>query len=157
MTIEIDLSVEAGGWGDAEAVSALIRQSVDAAVGRLGAAAADSELSVLLTDDAAMQRLNAQWRDKDRPTNVLSFPAAALSPGDAPGPVLGDIVVAFQTVVAEAALEDKSFEDHLRHMIVHGLLHLFGYDHLTDEDADEMETLETAILADIGVSDPYSA
>lgn len=156
MGIAIDVNVEAGEWAGEDALLALARQSVDATTARLGLREAQSELSIVFTDDASMQRLNAEWRGKDKPTNVLSFPAFALEPGDPPGPMLGDIVIAYQTVAREAALEDKAFDDHLRHLVVHGFLHLLGYDHENDMDADEMETAERAILADMGVSDPYS-
>jgi probable rRNA maturation factor len=156
MPIAIDLTVEAGDWPSEESMQSLVADVIAAAAGRLGVAGANTELSILLTDNAAMRHLNAQWRGKDKPTNVLSFPAADLRPGDLPGPVLGDIVIARETVEEEAALECKPVDDHLRHLLVHGFLHLFGYDHEKDTDADEMEAAETAILADIGVSDPYS-
>lgn len=156
MTVEIDLSVEAGAWPEASALEAVAREAVDAAVARLGLGDATSELSILFTDDASMRKLNAEWRGQDKPTNVLSFPAFDLSPGDPPGPMLGDIVLARETVAREAELEDKAFDDHLRHLVIHGFLHLLGYDHENDMDAEEMEAAERAILADIGVSDPYS-
>ena len=156
MAIAIDVSVEAGDWAGEQALQAIARQCVDAAVARLGLAGAESELSILFTDDASIRALNAEWRGKDKPTNVLSFPAFPVHRGDPPGPMLGDIVIAFETVRAEAELEDKPFDDHLRHLVVHGFLHLLGYDHENDMDADEMEAAERAILADMGVSDPYS-
>lgn len=156
MGIGIDVSVEAGGWAGEDELSALAAQCVEVALARLGLEGVESELSILFTDDAAMRALNAEWRGKDKSTNVLSFPAFALSPGDPPGPMLGDVVVAFETVCAEAELEGKAFDDHLRHLIVHGFLHVLGYDHETDTDAEEMEAAERAILADMSVSDPYS-
>jgi probable rRNA maturation factor len=108
------------------------------------------ELSVLFTDDAPVQRLNAQFRGKDRPTNVLSFPQAN-------GPLLGDIVLAWETVRDEAALAEKPLEAHMAHLIVHGFLHLLGYDHETDGEAEEMEALERAALRRMGIADPYAA
>ena len=156
MAIQIDVSVEAGDWPGEDALEALAGKAVEAAVAKLGLGGAESELSILFTDDESVQKLNAEWRDKDKPTNVLSFPAFDLAPGDSPGPLLGDIVVACQTVARESELEGKSFDDHLCHLIVHGFLHLLGYDHENDMDADEMEAAERAILADMGVSDPYS-
>lgn len=156
MAIAIDVAVEAGGWAGEAELEAIARASVDAASARLGLGEAESELSILFTDDAAMRKLNAEWRGKDKPTNVLSFPAFDLEPGDDPGPMLGDIVVAHETVAEESRLEGKAFDDHLRHLIVHGFLHLLGYDHENDDEADEMEAAERAILADMGVSDPYS-
>ena len=98
----------------------------------------------------------AEWRDKDKATNVLSFPAFPLEPGGMPGPMLGDIVIARETVEREALELEKSFEDHLTHLLVHGFLHLFGYDHMDEEEAEEMESLETRILAVLGLSDPYA-
>lgn len=156
MAINIDVTVEAGDWAIEDALSAMASQCVDAAVARLGLGDPTSELSVLFTDNKAMQALNAEWRGKDKPTNVLSFPAFDLSPGDPPGPMLGDIVIAHETVRDEAALEGKPLDDHLRHLIVHGFLHVLGYDHENDAEAEEMEAAERAILADIGVPDPYS-
>ena len=156
MTISIDVGVEAGDWAGEDELAALSRRAVDAAVVRLGLDDAESELSILFTDNEAMRALNAQWRGKDKPTNVLSFPAFPLTPGDPPGPMLGDIVIAFETVKSEAELEGKPFDDHLRHLVVHGFLHVLGYDHENDTDAEEMEAAERAILADMGIADPYS-
>ena len=148
--------MEAGDWAGEDELAALSRRAVDAAVTRLGLGDAGSELSIVFTDNEAMRALNAQWRGKDKPTNVLSFPAFPLSPGDPPGPMLGDVVIAFETVKSEAELEGKPFDDHLRHLVVHGFLHVLGYDHENDTDAEEMEAAERAILADMGIADPYS-
>lgn len=115
----------------------------------------DAELSLLLTDDAHIRVLNRQWRDQDKPTNVLSFPSAD-EDDDEPGPLIGDVIVAHETTAREAAEEGKSFEDHFTHLLVHGLLHLFGYDHIEDDEAEEMEAFETEILAGLGVADPYA-
>jgi len=115
------------------------------------------ELYVVLTDDTEQQRLNSLFRGQDTPTNVLAFPAwepGTRSPPGAPL-LLGDIVLAFETVVREAAEQAKPFADHLRHLIVHGVLHLLGHDHQTADAASMMESLETVILARLGVSDPY--
>ena len=115
------------------------------------------ELGVVLADDAEQRQLNRDWRGVDRPTNVLAFPAwapGAQLPCDAPL-LLGDVVVAFETVAREAGEQDKSFADHFGHLIVHGVLHLLGYDHASDMEAVEMERLETSILAELGVADPY--
>jgi probable rRNA maturation factor len=114
------------------------------------------ELSLVFTNDAEIREINSEWRDKDKPTNVLSFPAYPIQPGDEPGPMLGDIVIARETVEREAVDLEKSFDDHLTHLLVHGFLHLFGYDHMDDEEAEEMEGLETRILARLGLSDPYA-
>jgi probable rRNA maturation factor len=154
--IEIDILVEASGWGDEEHLAALVRRAVDAATAGAGLdVAATSELSVVFTDDAAIRALNASWRGKDKATNVLSFPAAALTPGSAPEPLLGDIVIARETVEREATLEAKPFEHHLTHLIVHGFLHLLGYDHEGPEEAEAMEGLERRVLARLAIPDPY--
>lgn len=114
------------------------------------------ELSLLFTDDASIRKINAEWRSQDKPTNVLSFPAFPLQPGGMPGPMLGDIIFAYETVAREAAELEKPFEAHLSHLLVHGFLHLFGYDHMNDEEATIMEGLETRILLGLGLSDPYA-
>ncbi|MCR6629633.1 MAG: rRNA maturation RNase YbeY [Magnetospirillum sp.] len=119
------------------------------------------EISVVLADDATVQGLNRDWRGKDKPTNVLSF--AALDDDEAPrvpgAPLLlGDIVLAFETCRDEARALGKPLSDHLSHLVVHGVLHLLGYDHEDDEaEAEEMEALETTILAGCGIADPYAA
>ena len=109
----------------------------------------------MLTDDAHQQVLNQQWRDKDKSTNVLSFPS-----GEAEAPFgmaifLGDMSLAYETVRREAQEQHKDFSDHLRHLLVHGLLHLLGYDHETDKQAEEMESLEIKILKAMGLQSPY--
>ncbi|MBN9025277.1 MULTISPECIES: rRNA maturation RNase YbeY [Kaistia] len=156
LPIAIDLLVEAGDWPEEDQLARLVAQAVEAsfAVGQLPAVKG-SELSVVFTDDEHVRQLNADYRDKDKATNVLSFPG---SPPDSKrfGPLLGDIVVARETVVAEAAEQGLAFEDHLTHLVVHGLLHLFGHDHLEDDEAERMESLETEILARLGIADPYA-
>jgi probable rRNA maturation factor len=119
----------------------------------------EAEISVLLTDDVGIRSLNSQWRGIDKPTNVLSFPAAQMAraggPEDAPR-VLGDIAIAYETTRREAHDEQKPFDHHLSHLAVHGFLHLIGYDHENDDDAEAMETLEQRILAQLGIPDPYA-
>ena len=115
---------------------------------------------MLLCDDEAIAGLNARWRGHDRPTNVLSFPAPQRAPAAAClGPVrpalLGDIAIAYETVAREAAEQGKPLADHLAHLAIHGFLHLLGYDHHRDGEAERMERLERDILAGIGVADPY--
>lgn len=152
----IDVTVEAGGWDGEAALAALAGAAVEAAASELGLAGLDAaELSILFTDDARMRTLNARWRGKDAPTNVLSFPAGTFRPGDPLPPLLGDIVIAFETVEREAGLEDRRFEHHLSHLLVHGFLHLLGHDHGTENEAEEMEGLERRILARLAISDPY--
>lgn len=154
--LDIDISVEAGDWPPVAELEALVGRAATAVLAELGVAGSPSELSVLFTGDAQIRALNAQWRDKDKATNVLSFPAFPVAPGNELPPMLGDIVLAAETVRAESALESKSFDHHLTHLVVHGFLHLLGYDHETDDDAEEMEALERRILARLAIADPYA-
>lgn len=115
-----------------------------------------SEISVVLSDDEHIRELNKHHRGMDKPTNVLSFPAARMkTPAGAPR-ILGDVVLAYETVAREAAEESKPIENHLTHLVVHGVLHLLGYDHEDDDEAEMMETRERQILAKLGVPDPYA-
>lgn len=121
------------------------------------------EIGIRLTDDAESRALNQRYRGVDAPTNVLSFPMTACAPGAPPPPLpsdlplaLGDVVLAFETVRAEAGAQGKTLADHLGHLVVHGVLHLLGHDHRDDAEALAMEQLETAVLAGIGVADPYT-
>jgi probable rRNA maturation factor len=113
-----------------------------------------AELSIVLTDDTEQQDLNRDWRGKDAPTNVLSFPQ--IEPFSPVIGLLGDIVLAHETLEREAADLDKPLEHHFTHLVVHGFLHILGYDHLTEDEALVMESLETQILAGLGVPDPYA-
>jgi probable rRNA maturation factor len=148
----VDVVVESSLWEAHGGAEALVRRAVAAAA---PAETADAELAVLLADDARVRAMNAQWRGKDTATNVLSFPATPV-----PGPGqrhLGDIVVACETVEREAGEQDTPFDHHLVHLVVHGFLHLLGYDHMTDDEAEEMEQRERDILARLGIADPYAA
>ena len=152
----IDVLVEADGWSALPDAEGVARRAAQAAL----AACADAvppacELAVTLTDDAEIRVLNREWRGLDKATNVLSFPQAALPEGvDAPQP-LGDVIVALETLAAEAAAEGKAPAHHLAHLVVHGTLHLLGHDHIDDDQAEEMEALERRILAGLGIDDPY--
>src|SRR5579864_7654206 len=116
-----------------------------------------SVVDVTLTDDAKQRALNHTWRGKDTPTNVLAFPAAdpAIPPPDGAPLLLGDVVLAYETVAREALEQHKPLADHLRHLVVHGVLHLLGYDHTEPAAAAVMEAREIAILAELGVPNPY--
>ena len=154
--IEIELVVEAGSWPGERDLAALARWAADgvlAAVEPRGATV--SELSIVFTDDAHVRTLNHAWRGKDAPTNVLSFPAFPLGSRGTLPPLLGDVVLAAETVAREAAAENKPLAHHITHLIVHGILHLIGYDHETDAEAEEMEELERLILAGLDIPDPY--
>jgi probable rRNA maturation factor len=155
--IDFDLTVEAGDWPDEATLNALVEQALAATFAELSPARpGSSELGVIFTDDAHIRDLNAGWRGKDKATNVLSFPAFPETKSGPLPPLLGDIVLAAETVAGEAALEDKPFENHISHLVVHGLLHLLGYDHETDAEAEEMEALERRVLARLAIPDPYA-
>ena len=131
---------------------------VAAALARHRKLSARVGVTLMLSTDARVRILNLQYRGIDKPTNVLSFPSVALPlrTRDAEPQHLGDLIVARETLFREAADLRVSPSDHFRHLVLHGLLHLLGFDHETDEDAEEMETLETRILATLGVADPYA-
>ena len=153
-----EVLVTAECWQAEPNADAVIHRAIEAAAEIADADVADAELAVMLTDDAGIRTLNANWRSIDKPTNVLSFPAlqpTAGAPADAPR-MLGDIAIAYETTRKEADDEEKPFDHHLSHLAVHGFLHLIGYDHEKDDDAEAMEGLEREILAQLGIPDPYS-
>lgn len=156
MTVRYDVAINADGWQSEHSLRMLVDRVLEATLHVLEFDDVDSELSLVFTDDANIRTINAKWRHIDKATNVLSFPAFPIQPGQRPGPILGDIVIARETVQREAQEENKSFDDHLSHLIVHGLLHLTGYDHQNDDEAEQMESLERKILASLGISDPYN-
>jgi probable rRNA maturation factor len=156
-TIAIDLLIEAGTWPAEAHLTALATAAVGATITEAGATAKQpSELSLVFTDDSHIKTLNAGWRGKDKPTNVLSFPAFPTRIGDTLPPMLGDIILAAETVAREAELEGKPLDHHISHLIVHGLLHLLGHDHETEDEAEVMETLERHALARLAIPDPYA-
>ncbi|MCA0400961.1 MAG: rRNA maturation RNase YbeY [Proteobacteria bacterium] len=148
---QIEIVTEAEGWERIADCEAIIRRAVAAALEAGGARA--GEITLLLADDARVHALNRDYRGFDKPTNVLSFPAATM-PGDE-APALGDIALAFETCAREAREEGKELPDHLTHLVVHGVLHLLGHDHETDDEAEAMEALEVRVLAGLGINDPY--
>ena len=152
----IDIVIESPLWDRVADIQAQVRQAAQAA---LPPTRADCEIAVVLTDDRSMRALNARFRGNDKPTNVLSFPAPASAQSTAgkgaPPAFLGDIVVGFETAQAEAAAQGKEFHHHVAHLIVHGVLHLLGYDHEADAEAEAMEARERAILMRLDISDPY--
>jgi probable rRNA maturation factor len=150
--LSILFAVESEGWPDG--LEALADQAVFEALDQSGAKVTGvAELSIMLVDDAEQQRLNQEWRGIDKPTNVLSFPQ--IEPFGPVAGLLGDIVLARETLEREAAELETPFAHHFTHLVVHGFLHILGYDHLEDAAAAEMEGLETRILATLGVPDPY--
>ena len=154
-TLNIDINLAAGGWSRMiPELEKTIYAAAGAALAAAGYTGGNPELSVLLADDRRLAELNENWRGKAGPTNVLSFPGDA----DGPGPsLLGDIALAQETLMAEAAVAGISVYAHFNHLVVHGVLHLLGFDHETDREADEMERLETKILGELGIADPYAA
>ncbi len=152
----IEMNVACDGWPVETRLSELtdecITSVISAAQLRLSS---DAQLSLLFSDDEAIKELNARFRGIDKATNVLSFPGSDLMPGGVAPSVLGDIAFAFQTIKREAILEDKRFDHHLSHLMIHGFLHLFGYDHLEDDEARKMEHIEIAALANLGIENPY--
>ncbi|TMP38582.1 rRNA maturation RNase YbeY [Pseudoalteromonas rubra] len=113
----------------------------------------EAEVTIRIADEAESQELNSQYRGKDKPTNVLSFPFEA--PPGIELPLVGDLIICPQVVFREAEEQEKTFHDHFAHMVVHGCLHLLGFDHINEQDANEMESLEKEFLADLGIADPY--
>jgi probable rRNA maturation factor len=160
-TLDIQISVEEGPWPSEAELQSVSERVLGAAADFLGREEKQPfpkmppEVSLVFTSDASIRAINAEWRGQDKPTNVLSFPAFPLAPGKMPGPMLGDIILAQETLVREAQALGKPFDEHLSHLLVHGFLHLFGYDHMEENDAERMESLETRILAGLGLSDPY--
>lgn len=160
--LEVDVAVRCRRWTDTvKGAKALCQTAALACYPAV--ASGPAEVSIVLADDVFVQDLNRQYRGRDKATNVLSFPA---TPGDgeheppvlsAAPRMLGDVILAFETIAAEAAEQDKTLADHLCHLVVHGMLHLLGYDHEQDEAADKMEALEIRILSGLDIDDPYGA
>lgn len=156
----IDLAIHTDNWEKAGAPEKLLRELSEKAILASATTAKlywpeTAELSIVFTDDAEMTQINGEWRKLEKPTNVLSFPGDDIQIGEPSGQMIGDIIFAFETVEREANEQNKPFENHLTHLMVHGFLHLFGYDHIEDGEAEVMESLETKILATLKISDPY--
>ncbi len=154
-----EVLVVADCWQAEPDAEDVIHRAIATAAEYVAADVGGTELAVMLTDDAGIRTLNSNWRGIDKPTNVLSFPALQPSgpsgPDDAPR-MLGDIAIAYETTRREADDEQKPFDHHLSHLVVHGFLHLIGYDHEKDDDAEIMEALEREILSQLGIPDPYA-
>jgi len=154
VTLDIEVERHAGAWGAPELTDARIEQAARAAIHAAPALPQGSyQVTFVLTDDAEMRALNRTWRGKDAATNVLSFPVggAVKAPGH-----LGDIVLAYDTTLKEARAQHIAFPDHVSHLVVHGVLHLIGLDHMDDAEAERMEALERTVLASLGIADPYA-
>jgi probable rRNA maturation factor len=150
--LKIDVLIDSGRWKSAGNIRPLVRRAVRAAASTRSTS--EAELAIVLTDDSAIRQLNRLWRGVDAPTNVLSFPAATRQAEDEPAH-LGDIVLAYQTIAREARAEGKPLAHHVAHLAVHGYLHLVGFDHEHDDDAEAMEQAERKILRRLSIPDPY--
>jgi probable rRNA maturation factor len=164
MTLDIAIDTD-GEWDSSTGWSELARTAATAAIAesafpQLGQGERAVELSIRLTGDAEVHALNAEWRGKDKPTNVLSFPMAEPEElgraSSGPELMLGDIILAYGVCSEEAASKDISIDRHAAHLMVHGTLHLLGYDHMDDDSATDMESREVRALARMGIADPYA-
>jgi probable rRNA maturation factor len=156
MKLSLEISVSSALWRRLPRSRTMARETIAACAAESGLVARDrAEVSLCLADDAQLRALNARWRGLDKPTNVLSFPSA---PPDriAKAPMLGDVALAYETMKREADEFGVELANHYRHLVAHGFLHLIGYDHQTDEEAERMEALEKRILARLGAPDPYA-
>lgn len=159
-SLHVDIDIRTNHWREElDNIEALSRQALETAWGTLELPRRDYEVSLVLGDDQMQRALNHQYLGKDKSTNVLSFPSeeadAREFPSEVPLP-LGDIIVAFETVKRECAQEEVSFSDHFCHLVVHGMLHLAGFDHVLSVEAETMETMEIDILQKLGISNPYA-
>jgi probable rRNA maturation factor len=150
----IDIQIQSSLWDAQPLAAQTVRDAIAAAAATLSTA--DNEVSILLTDDKAIRLLNREWRGIDKPTNVLSFPAAATK-ASVRMPLFGDIVMAYETLKRECDDEDRIFLHHLAHLTVHGFLHLIGYDHQVEAQAEKMEGLESKIITRMQMPDPHLA
>ena len=151
--LQVDLRIDSDGWQEiSNSLHALAMKAVDAVMSA-GSKCSAVELSILLTDDAEITELNRSWRGREGATNVLAFSARTIN--DPEPALMGDVVVALETLKAEAHLAGVPETDHLLHLLVHGILHLLGYDHETDVKAHAMEKHEIGILANLGIPNPY--
>ena len=163
-TVDVDVVVESDLWHHEDlrdvTLEHMTRTAVNTALDIIKDEIEDyptqAQVCILFADDEAIQKLNQQWRGMNKPTNVLSFPS--LSPViDGEAVMLGDIILAFETIEREAKEEQKPLIHHIQHLVVHGFLHLLGYDHETDDEAQEMEAAEICVLAKLGIDNPYEA
>jgi len=159
--IEIDITIQEECWNDAiNDIDNLIREAISTALHNHINALESVEISIVLADDHIIQELNKAYREKDMPTNVLSFPMS--EPKDLKKPLipfcsLGDIILAYETITREAKEQNKRLSDHFTHMLVHGCLHLLHYDHIDNDEAEVMEKQEITLLAQLGIKNPYES
>jgi probable rRNA maturation factor len=153
-TPSIDIVRESEHWDEQKDADAMLRRAIAEAAAEV--ATKDAELAIVLTDDSRIRALNRVWRGIDKATNVLSFPAKDRENPGAPA-LLGDIVIAYETTAREALAQGTPFLHYLAHLTVHGFLHLRGYNHEAEDEAETMERLERTILARLDIPDPYAA
>lgn len=151
-SLDADIVCDAGDWSAVGDAGQVIQRAADAIAAWPGLVSGNVALTVALSSDAIVAALNAQFRGQAKPTNVLSFPAGAGGPQD----YLGDIILAAETVHREASDQGMPIDHHVQHLVVHGVLHLLGFDHETHGDAERMEALEISILAELGIANPYT-
>jgi probable rRNA maturation factor len=154
-TPSVDIVWESALWDGQPDVEVALQRAIAEAAADM--TTGNVELAIVLTDDSRIRALNQAWRGFDKPTNVLSFPAESRSGGQGAPALLGDIVIAYETTRREAQAQGTPFLHHLTHLTVHGFLHLRGYDHEAEDEAERMERLERQILARLDISDPYAA
>jgi probable rRNA maturation factor len=152
VSVTIEIATESAAWEKLPSAEAAVRRAVEATLH--GERVREGEIGIVLADDARIRALNHGFRGTDKATNVLAFPAPERR-GIGPKPI-GDLVLAYETLAREAETEGKAIEHHLMHLAVHGTLHLIGFDHENDADAETMEAHERAILAKLGIPDPYA-
>lgn len=154
---DIDIDVSDEKWHDLiEGIENYTHNVIKNILSNLLSNTEHVEISIVLSDDDFIQNLNKDYRNKDKPTNVLSFPQTEEDEMDMPTLMLGDIIITSGVIEQEAKEQKKSIKDHYTHMLVHGCLHLLHYDHITDEQAEEMESLEIKILDNLGIKNPYA-
>jgi probable rRNA maturation factor len=152
---DIELRIDAPAWDNVEKVQTLVGDAINKALEIEGSINEVVGMSVVLSDDETVRLLNTKWRDRQTATNILSFPAPAGEKTDEGICYIGDMIVAYGVVAKEAENQRKALAIHLCHLVIHGALHLLGHDHLDDETANEMERLETTIMAALKLPDPY--
>ncbi len=152
--LQVDVIRQGGAWSRRLVGATRLAERAARAAWIAAGGTGKAEVAVVLADDATLRALNREYRGKDAPTNVLSFPAEESAPAEAPR-LLGDVVLALETVLAEAVRDGKAPADHLAHLVVHGVLHLLGHDHEHSAEAKRMESLEVQVLAGLGIADPY--